>query len=216
MGKVLAEFKKGLWDEIAPFRLVLGLCPALAVTTEAGNGLGMGLAVTFVLTCSNLLVSALRKIIPDQVRIAAYIVVIASFVIIVELVTQAYFYPLYKALGVFVPLIVVNCIILGRAEAFASKNPVIESMADGLGMGLGFTLSLVALGSVRELLGAGTIFGIQIMGKSYLPFLLMIVPPGAFIALGVMLGFMNMAKTNQQRISGLQNNPAPCCNVSST
>jgi len=138
---VFKEFTKGLWNELPPFRLVLGLCPVLAVTTAAKNGMGMGLATTFVLVCSNVLVSLLRNVIPKKVRIAAYIVVIASFVVIVELLMQAFFYPLYKILGIFIPLIVVNCIILGRAEAFASKNSVIPSIADGLGMGLGFTLN---------------------------------------------------------------------------
>ncbi len=189
---VFSEFTKGFWKENPVFRLVLGICPTLAVTTAAENGIGMGLATTFVLIFSNLLVSSLRKIIPDKVRIAAYVVIIASFVTIVELVMQAYFYQLYKSLGLFIPLIVVNCIILGRAEAFASRNPVITSLADGLGMGLGFTLALTVLGAVRELLGNGTVFGLALLGESYLPFLLMVVPPGAFIALGFLLGFMNM------------------------
>ncbi len=188
---VVKEFTKGLWKEIPPFRLVLGLCPTLAVTTAAKNGLGMGLATTFVLVCSNILVSMLRKAIPAKVRIAAYIVVIASFVVIVELVMQAYFYPLYKILGIFIPLIVVNCIILGRAEAFASKNTILPSIADGLGMGIGFTLSLTFLGGVRELLGNGTLFGAHVMGASYEPFSILVKAPGAFICLGLILGVMN-------------------------
>ncbi len=192
--KIVSEFTKGFWKENPTFRLVLGMCPTLAVTTEAINGIGMGLATTFVLVCSNLLVSILRKLIPDKVRIACYVVIIASFVIIVELTMQAYFYPLYKALGLFIPLIVVNCIILGRAEAFASKNPIAESLSDGLGMGLGFTVSITVLAIIRELLGNGTVFGVNLLGNSYLPFLLIVVPPGAFITLGFLLGFMNMAQ----------------------
>ena len=192
--KLIAEFTKGFWKENPTFRLVLGMCPTLAVTTEAINGIGMGLATTFVLVCSNLLVSILRKLIPDKVRIACYIVIIAAFVIIVELTMQAYFYSLYKALGLFIPLIVVNCIILGRAEAFASRNPVAASLADGLGMGLGFTVSITVLAIIREILGNGTVFGVNILGSHYLPFLLIVVPPGAFIALGFLLGFMNMAQ----------------------
>ncbi len=192
--KIIREFSKGFWKENPTFRLVLGMCPTLAITTEAINGIGMGLATTFVLVCSNLLVSMLRKLIPDKVRIACYVVIIAAFVIIVELTMQAYFYSLYKALGLFIPLIVVNCIILGRAEAFASRNQVAESLADGLGMGLGFTVSITVLAIIREIIGNGTVFGIHVLGSSYLPFLLMVVPPGAFITLGFLLGFMNMAQ----------------------
>lgn len=188
---VAKEFTKGLWKEVPPFRLVLGLCPTLAVTTAAKNGLGMGLATTFVLVCSNVIVSLLRKVIPGKVRIAAFIVVIASFVVIVELMMQAYFYPLYKILGIFIPLIVVNCIILGRAEAFASKNTVVPSIADGLGMGLGFTLSLTFLGGVREIFGNGTLFDHHIMGAAFQPFSILVKAPGAFICLGLILGAMN-------------------------
>lgn len=188
---LMQEFTKGLWKEIPPFRLVLGICATLAVTTAASNGLGLGLATAFVLVGSNLLISMLRNIIPGKVRIAAYIVVIASFVVIVELVMQAYFYPLYMILGIFIPLIVVNCIILGRAEAFAAKNPVLPSIADGLGMGIGFTLSLTFLGTIREIFGSGTIFGKAIMGASYEPYAILLQPPGAFICLGLILGVMN-------------------------
>lgn len=188
---VAKVFTRGLWQEIPPFRLVLGLCPTLAVTTAAKNGLGMGLATTFVLVCSNVIVSLLRKVIPGKVRIAAFIVVIASFVVIVELMMQAYFYPLYKILGIFIPLIVVNCIILGRAEAFASKNSIIPSAADGFGMGLGFTLSLTFLGGIREIFGNGTFFGHPVMGEAFQPFSVLIKAPGAFICLGVILGVMN-------------------------
>ncbi len=195
---ITKEFTKGLWNELPPFRLVLGLCPVLAVTTAAKNGLGMGLATTFVLLCSNILVSLLRNVIPKKVRIAAYIVVIASFVVIVELTMQAYFYPLYKVLGIFIPLIVVNCIILGRAEAFASKNSVIPSMADGLGMGIGFTLSLTFLGAIREITGYGTFFGMPIMWDSFQPFTIMVKPPGAFLCLGLILGLMNWISARQK------------------
>jgi electron transport complex protein RnfE len=190
---LLNDFTKGLWKDIAPFRLVLGLCPTLAVTTAADNGLGMGLATTFVLTCSNALISAIRKLIPRKVRIAAYIVIIASFVVMVELFMQAYFFRLYSLLGIFIPLIVVNCIILGRAEAFASKKPVLNSVADGLGVGLGFTLSLTVLGAFREVLGAGTLFSrISLFGPDFMPFTFMVKPPGAFVCLGLLLGAMNI------------------------
>jgi Na+-translocating ferredoxin:NAD+ oxidoreductase subunit E len=187
------EFSKGLWRDLPPFRLVLGLCPVLAVTKSAIGGMGMGLAVVFVLTCSNILVSLLRNVIPRKVRIASFIVIIATFVVIVELVTQAFFYPLYEMLGIFIPLIVVNCIILGRAEAFASRNGVAASAADGLGIGIGFTLSLTFLGGLRELLGAGTLFDMPVMPLLYQerPFAMMVEAPGAFIALGVVLGLMN-------------------------
>jgi electron transport complex protein RnfE len=173
------------------FRLVLGMCSVLAVTTQAKNGIGMGLAVTFVLVCSNLVISALRNLIPSKVRIACFIVIIATFVTIVDLIMAAYFYELHKALGIFIPLIVVNCIILGRAEAFASKRPIVNSVMDGIGMGLGYTLALLVLGCIRELLGNGSIFGLSLLGPGYLPFLLAILPPGAFIALGLLLGLMN-------------------------
>jgi len=189
---VVKEFTKGFWKELPPFRLVLGLCPTLAVTTAAENGMGMGLATTFVLVFSNVLVSILRKVIPGKVRIASYIVVIASFVVIVELLMQAYFYPLYKILGIFIPLIVVNCIILGRAEAFASKNPIILSLADGLGIGLGFTISLTVLGGIREILGNGTLFGASVMWSSFEPLSFIVKAPGAFVCLGLLLGLMNI------------------------
>lgn len=185
------EFRKGFWRENAVFRLLLGLCPALAVTTSAENGLGMGLATTFVLVCSNIVVSTLRKLIPAKVRIPAFIVVIASFVTVVQLCMEAYFYDLHKALGIFIPLIVVNCLILGRAEAFASKNPLLPAVVDGVGMGLGFSLALFVLGAVRELFGSGTLLGYAVFGPGYQPLLLMILPPGAFIAMGLLLAGMN-------------------------
>jgi len=189
---ITQEFTKGLWAEIPPFRLVLGLCPVLGVTTTMENGIGMGLATTFVLFCSNILVSALRNIIPSKVRIACFIIIIATFVIVVELVMQAYTYPLFLKLGLFIPLIVVNCIVLGRAEAFASKNGLLFSMADGLGIGIGFTLSLASLGAIREIFGTGTFFGASVFGASYQPFTFMIQAPGAFVCLGLMLCIMNL------------------------
>ena len=197
MAKTLTqEFVKGLWDEVPPFRLVLGLCPVLAVTKAVENGIGMGVATTFVLVCSNVLVASMRKVIPSKVRIASYIVIIATFVTIAELLMQAYTYELFKKLGIFIPLIVVNCVILGRAEAFASKNGIFRSLLDGLGMGIGFTLSLMALAAVRELLGTGTLTfwekPIQIMGPWFQPFSFMVEAPGAFVALGLMLCMMNL------------------------
>jgi electron transport complex protein RnfE len=197
---VTQEFVKGLWAEIPPFRLVLGLCPTLGVTTKMQFGIGMGLATTFVLVCANILVSMLRKAIPSKVRIACFIIIIATFVILVELLMQAYTYPLYQQLGIFIPLIVVNCIVLGRAEAFASKNGMVVSIADGLGMGIGFTLSLAALGGLREILGAGTLtlwegielFNIANVFPGFQPFKFMIQAPGAFVGLGLMLCLMNM------------------------
>jgi electron transport complex protein RnfE len=194
---IVQEFTKGLWNEIPPFRLVLGLCPILAVTKTVENGIGMGAAVTFVLVCSNMLISSLRNIIPAKVRIACYIIVIATFVTVVELLMQAFTYPLFLKLGIFIPLIVVNCILLGRAEAFASKNGIVASLADGLGIGIGYTLSLAALGVVRELFGSGTLTfwetPIHVFGPSFEPFTFLIQAPGAFICLGLMLCVMNMA-----------------------
>ncbi len=185
------DFKRGIWKENAVFKLLLGLCPVLAVTTSAENGLGMGLATTFVLVCSNAVVALLRQVIPAKVRIPAFILIIASFVTVVQLSMEAWAYDLFQALGIFIPLIVCNCLILGRAEAFASKHPVSHSVADGLGMGVGFTLVLFILGSIRELFGAGEFLGFTIFGASYQPVLLMILPPGAFITLGLLLALMN-------------------------
>jgi len=193
---ITQEFTKGLWKDIAPFRLVLGLCPVLGVTTTMENGIGMGLATTFVLICSNILVSALRKIIPPKVRIACFIIIIATFVIVVELVMQAYAYALFLTLGLFIPLIVVNCIVLGRAEAFASRNGIVRSFADGLGIGIGFTLSLAALGGIREVLGTGSFnlygYGGSVFGPSFEPFTFVVQAPGAFVCLGLMLCIMNL------------------------
>jgi len=195
---VVQEFTKGLWNEIPPFRLVLGLCPTLAVTKTLENGVGMGVATTFVLICSNVLISLLRNVIPKKVWIACFIIVIATFVTIVELAMKAFAYPLFESLGIFIPLIVVNCIVLGRAEAFAAKNSVVPSFADGLGMGAGFTLSLATLATFREILGAGTITipfiskVIPVLGSAFEPFAFMIEAPGAFVCLGLLLCVMNM------------------------
>ena len=185
------EFNKGIFDENPTFRLVLGMCPTLAVTTVAINGLGMGLATAFVLVCSNVVISCLRNVIPSKIRIPMFIVVIASFVTVVDLLMAAYFYQLHKVLGLFIPLIVVNCIIMARAEAFASRNGVFASLIDGLGMGVGFTISLIILGSVREILSNGTIFGISLFGSTYQPVLMMLLPPGAFIVLGLLMFGIN-------------------------
>ena len=193
MRSIAKDFTRGLWKELPPFRLVLGLCPALAVTNTAENGLGMGLATTFVLVCSNGLISLLRKVIPNEVRVACYIVIIATFVVCVEMVTKAYFFGLSESLGLFIPLIVVNCIILGRAEAFAKKNGLLPSLADGLGIGIGFTLSLTVLGAVREFFGAGQLtllFGDRVFLDQ--PFSFFQQAPGAFVALGLLLGIMNV------------------------
>jgi len=197
MAKPIAqEFTKGLWKEIPPFRLVLGLCPILAVTKTVENAIGMGLAVTFVLTFSNVLISMLRSVIPPKVRIVAFIVVIATFVTVVELVMQAYTYPLFMKLGIFIPLIVVNCIPMGRAEAFASKNTVLRSMLDGLGMGIGYGLSLTVLAAFREVLATGAVTfyetPVQIFGAAFEPFQFLVEAPGAFVCLGLMLGVMNI------------------------
>lgn len=188
---VSKEFTKGIWKENPVFVLVLGMCPVLAVTTSAQNGFGMGLAATFVLLCSNIVVSLIRSIVPDRVRIPTYIVIIASFVTVVDLVMSGYFRSLHHSLGLFIPLIVVNCIILGRAEAFASKNSIFLSISDALGMGAGFTLALVLLGSIRELFGNGTILGYPIFGGGFEPVLVMILPPGAFLTLGLLTGLFS-------------------------
>jgi electron transport complex protein RnfE len=189
--KLQQEFLKGLWRENPVLVLVLGMCPTLAVSTSVRNGLGMGLATTFVLVGSNLVVSLVRKLIPKKVRIPCYIVIIATFVTLVDMVTAAYFQPIHKALGIFIPLIVVNCIVLGRAEAFASKRGVVASLADGLGMGAGFTLTLIALGAVREFLAGGVLLDIQITPEWTHGFLIMKFAPGAFVVLGLFLAGMN-------------------------
>lgn len=182
---------KGILFENPTFVQLLGMCPTLAVTTSLQNGLGMGLSATVVLIMSNILVSFLRKVIPDKVRIAAYVVIIATFVTIVQMVLQAYVESLYASLGLFIPLIVVNCIILARAEAFASKNSVGKSALDGLGMGLGFTAALCIISAVRELLGAGTIWGVEILSGPVKPMAIIGMPPGGFIVLGIIIAVIN-------------------------
>ena len=186
------EFWKGIWKENPVLVLMLGMCPTLAVSSSAKNALGMGLATTFVLVGSNMVISMVRKVVPDKVRIPCYIVIIAVFVTIVEMLMAAYApAELNRTLGIYIPLIVVNCIVLGRAEAFASKNGVIASGLDGLGMGFGFTLALMALGAVREFLAEGTLFELQVI-PGWEPFMLMKLPPGAFIVLGFFLAGMNL------------------------
>ncbi len=194
----LGAFKTGLIDENPTFVQLLGMCPTLAVTTSLINAIGMGLSATFVLVCSNLVISLVRKLIPSKIRIASYIVIIAAFVSIIEMLLKAYLPSISDALGLFIPLIVVNCIILARAESFASKNKPVPSAFDGLGMGLGFTLGLSVLGAVREILGAGTILGFDIFGGLYEPAIMFILPPGAFIALGMILGIINLAKAKKK------------------
>ena len=184
-------FINGVLTENPTFRLVLGTCPTLAVTTSAINGLGMGLAATFVLVGSNAVISLLRNFIPNKVRIPAFIVVICTFVTMVQMLMQAFVPPLYNALGIFIPLIVVNCIILARAEAFASKNNVVRSAMDGVGMGLGFTLSLLLISAIREVVGNGTIFNMYVLGAGFEPMLLMVLAPGGFIVYGLLLGIIN-------------------------
>lgn len=195
--KLSKIFHNGLIKENPIFVQLIGMCSTLAVTTSAVNGIAMGLAVTGVLIGSNLVISLLRNVIPDKIRIPAFIVVIATFVTIIEMFMKAYAPALYSALGLFIPLIVVNCIIFARAESFASKNGPIAAIVDGLGMGLGYTMALVILGIIRELLGAGSIFGYQIMGASYQPALIMIMPPGAFILLGALIGIFNKVRSKK-------------------
>lgn len=185
------ELFKGFYKENPVFRLALGLCPTLAVSNSVQNAVGMGAAATFVLICSNVMISLIRNIVPQKIRIPIYIVVIATFVTIVELFMAGFAPDLYKALGIFVPLIVVNCIILGRAEAFAGKNSVFYSLLDGFGMGIGFMLALTLVAVTRELLGDGKIWGIPIFGSGFEPMLILILPPGAFLTLGLYLGFIN-------------------------
>ena len=190
MSNALKTFTNGLLKENPTFVLVLGMCPTLATTTSAINGMSMGLATMFVLVCSNVVISLLKNVIPDKVRIPAFIVVIASFVTLVQLAMQAYVPAIHDVLGLFIPLIVVNCIVLGRAEAFAAKNTVGLSTLDGLGMGLGFTFALTLLGAIRELLGTGAIFGFQVFSENY-GTLIFVLAPGAFIALAYLLAIMN-------------------------
>ncbi len=189
---------RGLIRENPTFVMLLGMCPTLGVTTSASNGVGMGLATLFVLILSNIAISAVKRIIPDMVRIPCYIVIIASFVTVVDLLMAAYLPALHARLGIFIPLIVVNCIILGRAEAFASKNNIYQSVLDAVGMGLGFTLGLTSLGIVREILGAGSIFGWSFLGENADPVLLFIMPPGAFMALAGLIMLVNKLRRAKQ------------------
>lgn len=193
-GSAVERLKNGIITENPTFVLTLGMCPTLAVTTSAINGLGMGLTTMAVLALSNMFISMLRKVIPDKVRIPAFIVIIASFVTVVELLLKAYIPFLYDALGLYIPLIVVNCIILGRAEAYASKNDVFSSLFDGIGMGLGFTVALTIIGGVRELIGAGQLFGYAVMPASYVPCSIFVLAPGAFFVLAVLTAIQNKIK----------------------
>jgi electron transport complex protein RnfE len=198
------DFIKGLWKENPVFVQVLGMCPTLAVSNTATNALAMGLATTFVLIMSSILVSLFRKFIPKQVRIASFILIIATFVTVVDYAIQAISLELYKALGAFIALIVVNCIILGRAEAFASKNTIGKSFLDALGMGAGFTFALLSLGAVREIIGVGTFFGLSLFGPHYEPWMVMILPGGGFFSLGAWLLFFNWLKERQKKRPALQ------------
>jgi electron transport complex protein RnfE len=196
--KVLIErLKSGIITDNPTFMQVIGMCPTLAVTTSVTNSIGMGLSTTAVLICSNAVISLLRKCIPSKIRIPAFIVIIATFVSMIEMLLQAYIPTLHAQLGLFLPLIVVNCLILARAEAYASKNKVIPSIFDGLGMGLGFTLALSTIGLIRELLGAGTLFSIQVLPQSYDPAIIMILAPGAFFTLGILMALLNTVKNKK-------------------
>ncbi len=197
--KAMSILKNGIFDENPIFRLMLGMCPTLAVTTAASNGIGMGLAATFVLVGSNVVIALLRNFIPAKIRIPAFIVVIASFVTVVQLLLKAYVPALDKSLGLFIPLIVVNCIILGRAEAFASKNTVGAALLDGMGMGIGFTAALLIIASIREIIGNGTFFGIVLFGENFAPALIMVAAPGGFITLGLLLALINKISLIRQK-----------------
>ncbi len=197
--RIWKDFLSGLWEQNPAFRLLIGLCPTLAVTTSAINGMSMGLATLFVLLCSSALISLLKNVIPAKVRIPAYIIVIATFVTIVDLVMNAYMPDLHQVLGLFIPLIVVNCLVLGRAEAYASKNSLGASIFDGLGMGLGFTWALTLLGAIREIFGAGSIFGFSFIAEGATTLGIMTLPPGAFITLGILIAVMNMIAARQKK-----------------
>lgn len=197
MKTLLERLKAGILIDNPTFMQVLGMCPTLAVTTSAQNAVGMGLATTAVLICSNTVISLLRKCIPSKIRIPAFVVIIASFVTMIDLLLQAYIPGLHAQLGLFLPLIVVNCLILGRAEAYASKNKVIPSLFDGLGMGLGFTLALTTIGTVREILGAGSLFGISVMPATYEPAIIMILAPGAFFTLAILMAILNAIRARK-------------------
>ena len=194
----LQVFKNGLLKENPIFVQLVGMCSALAITTSAFNGIGMGFAVIMVLVGSNVVISALRKVIPDEVRIPAFVIIIATFVTIIDMFMHAFTFELYQALGVFIPLIVVNCIILARAEAFAFKNGIVDSILDGLGMGLGYTFAITVLSAIREIIGNGTIFGFHVLPATYEPMMIIIQPPGAFIALGLLIGLVNYLTRKQK------------------
>lgn len=194
MSEIKSRLVNGLFRENPTFVLMLGMCPTLAVTTSAMNGLGMGLTTMVVLALSNMIISLLRNIIPDKVRIPAFIVIIASFVTMMELLLEGFLPSLYDALGIYIPLIVVNCIILGRAEAYASKNPVLPSLFDGIGMGLGFSFALTCIGAVRELIGSGKVFGFAVMPSSYVPCAIFVMAPGAFFVLAGLTALQNKIK----------------------
>lgn len=193
------EISRGIFKENPTFVLFLGLCPTLGVTTSAVNGIAMGLATLFVLILSNVIISMIKNLIPSKIRIPAYIMVIATLVTVLELSMKAYFPSLYEVLGIFIPLIVVNCIILGRAESYASKNSILNSMFDGIGNGLGFTLSLTVIGSIREIIGSGKLFGLSIVDKLFDPAMIFILPPGAFITIGVLVAIINKYKQKGSR-----------------
>lgn len=193
----LTTLTNGLIKENPIFFQLIGMCPTLAVTTGMKNGVGMGLATTAVLICSNVVISAMRKIIPDKIRIPAFIVVISTFVTIIGMLMEAYVPALFKSLGIFIPLIVVNCLILARAEAFAFKNGIVDSAMDGVGMGVGFTVALAILGGIRELLGAGSLYGFNVLGPAYQPAIIMILPPGAFVTLGFLMALNNWMKSRK-------------------
>lgn len=202
MKKAIERLKSGIITENPTFVQMLGMCPTMAVTTLAINGLGMGLTTTIILILSNMMISALRKVIPDEVRIPAYIVIVASFVTIVQFLLQGFVPSLYDSLGIYIPLIVVNCIILGRAESYASKNTVWLSMFDGIGMGLGFTVGLTAIGIFRELLGNGTVFGFRVMPESYEPVTILILAPGAFFVLAGLIALQNKVRIEKAKKAG--------------
>ena len=210
MNKCTERLMNGLVKENPTFVLMLGMCPTLAVTTSAINGIGMGLSTTAVLIMSNMMISMLRKIIPDSVRMPAFIVIVASFVTIVDFLMEGFVPSLYDSLGLYIPLIVVNCIILGRAESYASKNPVIPSIFDGIGMGLGFTVGLTSIGIVRELIGSGKIFNMQILPDSYEPFTIFILAPGAFFVLACLVALQNKVKNNLARKGKIVPEAAGC------
>ncbi|MEG0767497.1 MAG: electron transport complex subunit E [Clostridia bacterium] len=197
--KLWKTFRNGVVDENPTFRLVLGMCPTLAITTAAMNGIGMGAAATFVLVMSNLFISLLRKMIPERIRIPVFVVIIATFVTVVQMLVKAFLPALDRSLGIFIPLIVVNCIIFARAEAFAFKNPPLASVVDGLGMGLGFTLAITFISCIRELLGTGALFGMQVMPASFAPMAIVTQPPGGFITLGLVLALVNWITRSKKK-----------------